>query len=173
MGTGLAYSAELERLMGADRLARPAYPLASDGTAGRRDPSPTWDAWYCLSLTERRRLVRFMAPAGDGGLSLDDLAMVVGAGSLEDALSAWARACNLARGQGWDAQAWSEWADADAQLESDCELYGPQELAGRWGISVAALHQRRHRGQCPAEDLTISKVPIWSGETIRVWEENQ
>jgi hypothetical protein len=169
----LTASAELDRLMGADRLARPAYPLAADGTAGRRDPSPTWDPWYTLSLAERRRLVRFMAPAGGGGLSLDDVAQVIGAGSLDDALSQWARACNLARGQGWDAQGWSEWADMDAQAESDCELYGPQELAERWGISVPALHQRRHRGQTPAPDMTISKVPIWTGETIRVWEENQ
>ena len=64
-----------------------------------------------------------------------------------------------------------DWEQSDAQLEADSELYGPQELAYRWGISVPALHQRRHRGQCPTEDLIISKVPIWTGETIRVWEE--
>jgi hypothetical protein len=171
MGTELAESAELERLMGTDRLARPLYPLASDGTAGKRDPSPTWDAWYCLSLTERRRLVRYMAPAGASALSLDQMAALIGAGSLDDALSTWARACNMARGQGWDAIDADEWAAADRQASEDAELYGPQELAARWGISVPALHQRRHRGACPTEDMTISKVPIWSGQTVREWEE--
>jgi hypothetical protein len=113
-----------------------------------------------------------MAPSGQG-IALDDMAQVIGAESLDDALSAWARACNLARGQGWDDQAWSEWMDADAQLEADCELYGPQELADRWGCTVPALHQRRHRGYTPEPDMVISKVPIWTGETIRVWEENR
>lgn len=169
----LDHSAELERLLGSDRLARPLYPLASDGTAGRRDPSPTWDPWFCLPLTQRRRLIRFMAPAGEG-VSLDDMADMVGAGTLDDALARWARACLMARSAdtGWDAIDADEWQAHDAELEADSELYGPQELAYRWGISVPALHQRRHRGQCPTEDLVISKVPIWTGETVRVWEES-
>ena len=167
-------SAELERLLGADRLARPLYPLASDGTAGRRDPSPTWDPWFCLPLTQRRRLLRFMAPTGEG-ISLDDMADMVGAGSLDDALQRWARACLMARkgADGWELtrDEVSDWAESDAQLEADSELYGPQELAWRWGISVPALHQRRHRGKTPEPDLVISQVPIWTGETVRVWEE--
>jgi hypothetical protein len=167
----LAQSAELDRLLGADRLARPLRPLG-EGTAGSRDPSPTWDAWYSLPLTQRRRLLRYMAPAGQG-LSLDDVAQLIGAGSLDDALEKWARACSMARGDGWDVPDVDEWAAADAQAESDAELYGPQELAARLGISVNTLHRRRHRGALPPADMTISKVPIWTGQTVREWEEWQ
>ena len=117
----LASSAELERMLGADRLARPALPLASDGTAGRRDPSPTWDPWYCLPLNRRRRLIRYMAPAGERGLALDELADLIGAGTLDEALTRWARACELARQDlaGDDVDAW---AAADAQAAADAEL---------------------------------------------------
>jgi hypothetical protein len=163
----------LETFMLGDELERPLYPLAADGTAGRRDPRPEWDAWYCLSLAERRQLVRFMAPAGQGGIGIDDLvSLVPGAGSIDDALAAWSGACHLVRSSSKaDLLDLDDWRDANAQAEADAELYGPAELAARWGISVPALHQRRHRGQCPTEDLTLSRVPIWSGETIRVWEE--
>lgn len=177
MGTGTQErGAELARMMGGDRLARPAYPLAADGTAGRRDPSPSWDPWYCLPLARRRSLVRYMAPAGDrGGLLLDQVADLIGAGSLEEALARWAAACTMARATdaGWDLTPAEidDWAAADALASSDAELYGPQELAARWGISTPALAKRKERGQTPAPDLTISKVPIWTGETIRHFEE--
>lgn len=82
-----------------------------------------------------------------------------------------AGACHLVRtgeSASLDVDAWEY---ENAQADADAELYGPAELATRWGISVPALHQRRHRGQCPPEDLTLSRVPIWSGETIRHFEE--
>lgn len=169
----LAATAELDRLIGSDRLARPARPLG-EGTPGQRDPSPTWDPWYCLPLTTRRQLLPFMAPArSPGGLALDDLADLIGAGSLDDALTRWARACQMARrgSSGWDSPDVDAWEAADRLAETDAELYGPAELAELLGISVPNLHQRRHRGLLPAADLTLSRVPIWTGETIRTWQE--
>jgi hypothetical protein len=169
--TALDRSSELERLLGADRLAQPLRPLG-DGTSGRRDPSPTWDAWYSLSLTLRRRLLPFMAPAGHG-LSPDDMADAIGASSIDQAIDAWARVCQLARrgGSGWEIVDLADWQAADRQAEADAELYGPAELAERLGITVPALYQRKTRGQLPAPDMTISKVPIWTGETLRIWAE--
>jgi hypothetical protein len=78
----------------------------------------------------------------------------------------------------WDSVNVDDWARADAQAEADAELYGPAELAERWGISVPNLHQRLSRTRrgiaelAPLPDLTLSRVPIWTGETIRIWEES-
>lgn len=164
--------AELARLLDADRLARPQRPLG-EGSNGRRDPSPTWDSWYQLPMTTRRQLLAYMAPAGQG-LALDDVADMIGAGSLDDALNRWARACQLARRGAvadWAPVDAAEWQAADALADADATLYGPAELAELLGISLANLHQRRHRGQLPAHDLILSRVPIWTGETIRLWQE--
>lgn len=162
-------------LLGADRLARPERPL-SEGIAGKRDPSPTWDPWYSLSLPVRRQLLPWMAPAGDTrALTLDQVAALIGAGDLDHAMHLWAHACHRARhGAAADALSASdvaEWQAADAQAEDDAALYGPAELADLLGISVANVHQRRHRGLLPPADLTLSRVPIWTGETIRLWQE--
>lgn len=126
-----------------------------------------------LPMTTRRQLLPFMAPAGRG-ISLDDMADMIGAGSLDDALATWARTCQLARkgsASTWAADDVAEWAAADALANADAELYGPAELAERLGTTVANIHQRRHRGQLPPHDLILSRVPIWTGETIRLWEE--
>jgi hypothetical protein len=166
-------AAELGRLLGADRLARPARPLG-EGTNGRRDPSPTWDDWYTMPLQTRRQLLPFMAPAGQG-LKLDDIADMIGAGSIADALERWAQACQLARRGGamaeLDRGEVADWERSDALAESDALMYGPAELAELLGTSVANVHQRRHRGQLPEPDLTLSRVPIWTGETLRLWQE--
>ena len=126
-------SAELHRLMDGDQLARPERPLG-EGTAGRRDPSPTWDPWYSLPLTQRRQLLRFMAPAGHG-LQLDQVAQLIGAGDLEHALRTWARACDMARrgATGWETIDAAEWEAADLLAEQDAELYGPAGSPTCWG----------------------------------------
>lgn len=72
---------------------------------------------------------------------------------------------------GWESTDVDAWEAADRLAETDAELYGPAELAELLGISVPNLHQRRHRGLLPAADLTLSRVPIWTGETIRTWQE--
>ena len=170
-------SAELARLLGADQLARPARPL-SDGTDGRRDPSPSWDEWYSWPLSIRRLLLPYMAPAGNGwgrapGITPDELVTITGAGSIDAALMAWRRACLMARrgADGWDGPDVDEWAATDARAESDAMLYGPAEYAALLCISVPALWKRKQRGQLPAPDLVLSRVPIWTGETVRIFAE--
>jgi hypothetical protein len=117
-----------------------------------------------------------MAPAGDpSGITPDVLADVIGADSIDDALERWAQACHLARGIGWemDRGTLDDWQLAEEQRERDAELYGPQEYAELLGCSAAAFHQRRRRGQVAEPDLVLSKVPIWSGYTIRTFHEHE
>ena len=71
MTATLESTAELDRLLGSDHLARPPKPL------GERSPSGEWDTWFTWPLEDRRRLLRYMAPAGSG-LAPDDAAMVMG-----------------------------------------------------------------------------------------------
>jgi hypothetical protein len=114
-----------------------------------------------------------MAPADGGGLQPDDMADLIGAETIDDALDAWARACQMARrgASGWDDVDVEDWAVADARAQADAELYGPSEFADLLGITTTNLYQRKSRGLLPDPDLSISKVPIWTGETIRIWIE--
>lgn len=164
---------EHDRIMGGDHLARPLYPLGGTGrTDGRRDPSPQWDHWYeGFTLSQRRVLLAFTR---EGGLRPEELAGELGC-TIDEALERWARACQMARQRTEPVRdvdaGLADWAAADAQAQADAELYGPQELAARWQCSVPALWKRKERGRTPAPDMTISGVPIWTGETLRLWDE--
>lgn len=165
MTVTLDYS-ELDRLLGDDRLARPQRPLSEGSARGDRDPRPSWDWWYGLTLTERRQLMRFMAPAGSG-LQPDDLQQVIGADSIDQALEQWRQACHLARRTVTrDMVSDMEW---EATQQALAEIVGPHEIAERLQVELGTVHQWRKRLLMPAPQRVISKVPLWSWAEILGW----
>ena len=166
--TTLEATAELERLMGPDRMARPLKPLGEGSDAANRDPRSSWDAWYSLPMAARRRLLPYMAPAGHG-LQPDDAAMVMGVDTPDAALERWAAACELARAGAWspkaDAPEW-EWQAAQDAL---ADIVGPHEVAAELGVAIGTVHQWRKRGLMPEPTRVISGVPLWTRAEIMGW----
>jgi predicted DNA-binding transcriptional regulator AlpA len=151
----LASSAELERLMGADRLQRPTRK------------SSNWDAWYEeFTATDRKRLACFTG----GAVSPDELATWLDC-SIDDALRMWKSACLVALDSGKsdvvDATE-GEHAAAAELLES---IVGPQEVADMLGVKVETVWQWRKRDILPMPARVISKVPLWSAAAINSWAE--
>lgn len=160
-------ASELERLCGTDRMARPSKPLG-EGTCGKRDPSPVWDAWYQLPLGTRRRLLPFMASPGERGELPDQLGQIMGVDGPDEAIATWAAACQLARSGedlGVSANDWAWQATADALSD----IVGPQEVADRLAVQCNTVHQWRKRGLMPVPARIISGVPLWASAAIDSW----
>jgi len=153
-------ASELDRIMGADRLARP------HAVAGRRDPAPEWDTWYEeFTSTDRRRLVAFTV--ADGGVAPDVLATWLGT-SVDDAMWQWRQAA-LAELKSLQHDYLAQDRDQEEAAllaAADAALLGPQELAAACGVSPAVIHQWRRRERLPQADLVISGVPMWYWRTI-------
>lgn len=56
------------------------------------------------------------------------------------------------------------------RLVSLDDIWGPLELAARWGVTPQVVYTRKSRGTLPDPDLVISRVPLWLRSTIEVYE---
>jgi len=150
--TTLASTAELERIMGSDRMSSPTA-------------SPEWDEWRTWPARDRNRLKRFL---GGGALTPDELATELGC-SCDEALRTWRDACFVAldagRSDRVDAWEW-EMAEAAAVL---AEIIGPHEVAEMLEVSVGTVHQWRKRDAIIAPSRIVSGVPLWTRAEILGW----
>lgn len=44
------------------------------------------------------------------------------------------------------------------------------DLAERWGVKYGAVLMQRSRGRLPEPDVVVSRVPMWSLDTIESYE---
>lgn len=153
------YRGELDRIMGADKLARPDHMF---GGGGKRDPSPLWDDWYeDFTPTERRQLAPFMG----GAVSPDTLATWLHC-SVHEAMQQWKTACllTLRTVNPWVEKARAQARDDDRVSPSD--LMASHELAAYLGVETNTVAQWRRRGKLPVADLILTGTEIWTRQTI-------